>query len=377
MDKKARDILENQLEIPKEEYANLFQIKIPLYNFPSLKIDDDGIFTGDAEIYDKYDKFNLSNGKFCYFPLENPDVEIEKFIINNKLKGMKIDLRINIKGTFSNHQSFIYPLIVGNNPAIYDTLYLTDYFLKHIYMILMAMIIHGTHPDYIAQETYMISMREIEGKYKVSNVEYNYGFLRLIDMISNFVSDNNLRKKQPEIYSEYLECKKQDSIMSAQITYDTIRYTLEDNILTFKKLKEKITITCWKDDEQIPVPSYIKYFQQFFNDYYDDIKKVFPIYYRLENMFRLCAFNAILDNFTPFRDTYETVYFDTYPRSILCSGSAEVVAKDIINDTDEKKKISECRKDFDNGGLICAFAPKLLIRDCYETNLKNFHKCLE
>ena len=29
-----------------------------------------------------------------------------------------------------------------------------------------------------------------------------------------------------------------------------------------------------------------------------------------------------------------------------------------------------CKEAFDNGGFICAFAPKLKIRDCYEKNLK-------
>ena len=36
-------------------------------------------------------------------------------------------------------------------------------------------------------------------------------------------------------------------IMSASISYEDIKYTLQDNILTFKKLKEKINITCWKE----------------------------------------------------------------------------------------------------------------------------------
>ena len=44
---------------------------------------------------------------------------------------------------------------------------------------------------------------------------------------------------------------------------------------------------------------------------------------------------------------------------------------------EKKEKIKECRKAFDNSGLICAFAPKLKIRDCYDQNLKNFHECLK
>ena len=97
-------------------------------------------------------------------------------------------MRQHLKGIFDNHQCYVYPELIASNSAVYDTLYLTDYLLKHIYRILMAMIVNGSDEELIKQQTFMISMREIEGTYKVSNVEYNYGFLRLIDIISNFTS---------------------------------------------------------------------------------------------------------------------------------------------------------------------------------------------
>ena len=132
----AHNILENQLKIPKEKYIKLFQLdKLP-YNFPSLKTDDDGIFTGETDEYDIFNTFKLVDDSYQY-ELKNPDIEIEKFIIDNKIKQIRIDLRQNLKGTFSNHQSYVYPVIIASNSAVYDTLYLTDYLLKHIYRILM------------------------------------------------------------------------------------------------------------------------------------------------------------------------------------------------------------------------------------------------
>ena len=73
--------------------------------------------------------------------------------------------------------------------------------------MLMAIIINGANEEYIKQETYMISMRKIEGTYIVLNIEFHYGFMRLIDMISNFVRDNNLKEKQTELNAEYMEFK--------------------------------------------------------------------------------------------------------------------------------------------------------------------------
>lgn len=321
-------IIDNHLCIPKDDYIRLFEVKAS-YDFPTLKTDDDGIFTGETDEYDVFDKFKLVDGNYQY-ELKNPDIEIERFIIGNKIKQMRIDLRNNLTGTFSNHKSYVYPIIIASNSAVYDTLYLTDHLLKYVYRMLMAIIINGADEEYIKQETYMISMREIEGTYKVLNIEFHYGFMRLIDMISNFVKDNNLKDKQEELNAEYMEFKKLNRTMSASISYEDIKYTLEDDILTFKKLKEKINIVCWKDDEYFELPSYTKYLQQFFREYYDDIKNAFPIYSRLENIYRLCALNVILDNFTPETEIHESIYVDTYPRSILCSGGILLAPKTFI-----------------------------------------------
>jgi len=378
-------IIDNHLCIPKDDYIRLFEVKAS-YDFPTLKIDDDGIFTGETDKYDLFDEFKLNNGNYRY-ELKNPDIEIENFIIGNKIKQMRIDLRNNLTGTFSNHKSYVYPLLIASNSAVYDTLYLTDHLLKYIYRILMAIIINGVDEEYIKQETYMISMREIEGTYKVLNIEFHYGFMRLINMISYFVKDNNLKDKQEELKAEYMEFKKLNRTISASISYEDIKYTLEDDILTFKKLKEKINIVCWKDDEYFELPSYAKYLQQFFREYYDDIKNVFPIYNRLENIYRLCALNVILDNFTPETEIHESIYVDTYPRSILCSGGILLAPKNfikipfkghpLVDATQKNIDLKICKEAFDNGGLICAFAPKLKIRDCYDKNLNDFHECLE
>jgi hypothetical protein len=78
---------------------------------------------------------------------------------------------------------------------------------------------------------------------------------------------------------------------------------------------------------------------------------------------------------------------DTYPASILCSGGIVLAPTSliqvpykghpIVDATQKNIDVKVCREAFDNGGFICAFAPKLKIRDCYDKNLKDFHECLE
>ena len=50
----------------------LFDVKAS-YDFPILKTDDDGIFIGDADEYDVFDKFKLIDDNYQY-ELKNPKI---------------------------------------------------------------------------------------------------------------------------------------------------------------------------------------------------------------------------------------------------------------------------------------------------------------
>jgi hypothetical protein len=273
--------------------------------------------------------------------LTNPDTEIEQFMISNKIKHVKLDLYRNQTGAFQNHRCHVYPPCIASKSEIYDTMYWCDYLLKHIFRILMSMIIHNCDEQRLKEETFLIGIREIpELGYKVSNIECNYGYLRIIDLVSSFISFNDLKGKREEIEASYLEYKASmtpDTVMSANVVYNDIKYSLEPvdgaperQILKFRKLCEKVELSCRDGDNELPVPAWAKYLQQFFNQYYDDIREAFPIYNRFENIYRLCALNAILDNFTPNTEQHETVYIDTYVRSIMCSGGFEGDAENLI-----------------------------------------------
>ena len=85
----------------------------------------------------------------------------------------------------------------------------------------------------------------------------------------------------------------------------------------------------------------------------------------------------------------ELVYIENHPDNIMCYGGIGVEKIEVkqVNMPPipeqkqpsgyDKDTLRVCKEAFDNGGLICAFAPKLKIRDCYEKNLKDFHECLK
>jgi len=316
------------LLINKNEYEKLFKVKLN-YNFPSLKIDKDGIFTGEINNYDKYDKFKLVNNNYEY-NLLNPDIEIERFIIENKIKQIKIDLKQNIVEPLQNHSCFIYPEIIRKNNIIYDTLYLTNYLLKHIYYIIMTMIIYNTNEEMIKQNTFLISLKEVNGFYKIKNIIDDNKFIRLIYLVKKFINEYNLKKKQLKIKTEYYKLKEQNGVMHISITYEDIKFSYENSIINFEKLKGKINIVYIKDNEILTTPSYTIYFIKFFNKYYDNIKTIFPIFNRLENIYRLICLNTILDDFNIETRIDNTIYIDTYVSNILCSSSILLIPTKFI-----------------------------------------------
>lgn len=326
-----------QAYIPKQEYIKLFGLNANYtYNFQSLLIDESGIITGDTLEYDNFDKFTLLPGKNYQWDssITNPDKEIEEFIISNGIRQLRINLLRNSLGSFENHDCYVYPEIMSKIPAIYDTLYLTDYLLKMIFRILMAMVVNGADEEIIKQETFIIGIHDINGHYKVSNVEYNYGFLRIIDLASQFIENLGLKEKRAEIKAQYLEYKHHQSdrsILSASIKYQDIKYKCDDDInYEILPLKGEISLTYQLDGVRQEPPQHAVYLDLFFKEYYADIKRAFPIYDRLENIYRLCALNVIMNDFSVVDIIHDDVYIDTYARAISCSGGILLSPKNFI-----------------------------------------------
>ena len=384
----AQAILEQDYQLSPADLLHLFQLVQTPYPFPTLMVDEEGIVTGASEFFDKFDRFILLPEEWAYrHELAHPDREIEDFLRQNKVKQVRIDLRQNRTGIFSTHQSFLYPPSLAQCPPIYDTLYLTDYLLKHIYRFLMASLIHGTDPEVILAQTYLIGIRQVEGSFAVSSVQFRYEFMRLIDLVSQYVDRNGLAGQRKQLHEEYLESRRDKVSMSAAIHYQDIGYTWEDNVLTLSKLKERVVLTASIEGDCVAPPQYAQHLITFFEQYYDDIKDIFPIYHRLENIYRLCALNVFLEHredilsgreISTLLAVPESVYIHTFPRAILCSGGILLAPLRFF-----QKKLKEaqendytCREAFDNGGFLCTLAQRRLIKECLSKNEKDYHDCL-
>jgi hypothetical protein len=222
------NILSCQAYIPTQNFKTLFRITSQ-YQFPTILCDKDGIMTGKIPDYAPFENFKLvrmEDGKIGvkFLPTDLSlirDIEIERFIMGNQIKHIQLNLTsTNLYADFSSNQCSVYPPIIRECPDIYDTLYITDYFLKYIHYIFIQMAVFEKNAIETKQKTFLIGVREIDGFYKVSNIDGHAGFLKLINTMRLFIVKNKLNGNA-ELKESY---SKKENNLNIYIQYENISY---------------------------------------------------------------------------------------------------------------------------------------------------------
>ena len=325
--------------IPKEYFKILFNNPNTSYNFLTLQYNCDGIPTGNSPEYDIFNNFIIYK---CEKDLKIQmlmnnielirDYNIEKFIIANQITHIQINLiSKNLDANYVTNDCSIYPKGIERCPDIFDTIYITDYFLKYFNNIFIKMIIFDRTIDDTLKQSFIFSHCEINNQYKVSSLINFERFIEIAKLVQEFKKDISDIEKVKESY-----IKSENGNVSVMINYEDIDYSCEKTNNQFKfqlnPLKPKPMVTYKVNDKYQDLPLYAKYFELFITKYYNEIASIFPIYKRLENIYRLCAINCITiafrdsDDITDFTIEQKFVennncsYVDTFASSILCSG---------------------------------------------------------
>lgn len=387
-----------QVFVPQPIWNQMFP-DTTSYTFPTLLCDTDGLPSGQSCPFAAFDHFRLQRvvgTQQCNYSWNGDDVtpqsmdaELERAVVDTNSTCFMIDLLPFKNGCFTNQLCSVYPERVKDYPVLYDTLYWTDHLLKFFYRIFLQVMIVQRTDDEIMIDNYLLGVRPSIGNaeqhcYKVANLTFRQGFSEIVGAVRRFSSAN---PSTTELRQSFFDFKRQHSSatdVKVLMLYEIVEFTAEtrddgsvDVRLLALRPNAVVSASCG------PLPLFLASFKQFLDDHYEDLSRAFSLYQRLENMFRLCAMVMIKDRFdkTGCVDTFtvpEQISGDCvligsgiFPDSILCKGAQKVTPREF-----RRVAPAHCRETFDNGGLLCAFAPKLKIRDCYETNLKTFHDCL-
>lgn len=348
-------LLAMQAYIPTQHFKDLFQITTD-YQFPSIQCDGNGIMTGNTThnyaLFENFKLVKLDENRIGvrFYPTDSTkirDTDIEMFIMQNQINHIQLNLTSkDVQADFASTQCMVYPEIIRHCPAVYDTLYITDYFLKYIYYIFVQIMIYEKSSFETKQKTFLIGIKQVDGLYKVSNLEGHAGFLKLLNTMQLFILKNKL-KGNIELKESYARYGESGNQLNIYINYDKITYSavkFDDNNLyvELQTLKADVNMGYKKDGRFEELPLFAKYIIQFCNEHYQDIKKAFPIFERLENIYRLCAMSGIINYLKTHEDledftidqmpktVEECVLIDTYASSIMCFGGLVLTPRNFV-----------------------------------------------
>ena len=351
-----RSIRTDQAYMPADLYTQYYQPS-STYSFPTLATDKDGVLTGDTrEPYAKfmaYTDFLVNNQTAKWEPVISSlqrDHSLEDALMKHQLTSYAIDLKFGINGTkeFPNHQASVYPEIIAEIPEVYDSIYYMDYIVKLIHRLFVGTNILGWTTEDVYMQMTQIAFTESPAKpgfYKVSPAHDIPGFRLLSNTMRLFSLKNKLKSRMPELLksldTEREYRKTAGFSLRLQLEYDELEYSCSPvlgsdvSLIQFHPLKLKAKYASAKNGEPAAPPEYTKYITQFIQEHIKEIRQVFPVFGRVDNIFRLCCFNRLLEriragqSFTSFqipRFSLEelmdkVVYVGTYAHSVSCTGS--------------------------------------------------------
>ena len=328
--------------IPTSLYKKLYNITTD-YTFPSIQKDENGFFTNEHEIYMPFTQFILNQDN-TYELVETPNLQrdyvIENFIIKNNIKKISIDLAFDEnhnKTHFNSHKISVYPEIIKFTP-VYDILYLTDYILKYIYRILILFVIHKTQLHEIYGKNYIIGLEPINGKFGTSSIN-RHGLIGLCMDIYHYVLGNKLKTCQK--FKDDYDFKQANNIRSVVcINYEDVEFSYDKTNLVLHPVKINTVVGLYDSKAQATEKDIVlMHMKTFIDTYYEKIKKKFPIFNRLENIYMMCAFNNIMEKlsvgdltnaFAIINDT-QPIFIEKKPESIMCTGGIVLYPKNYKN----------------------------------------------
>ena len=300
---------------------------------------------------------------------------IEEQVRASHLTTMEIDLRAgpHSANDIQTVSCSIHPADkIPMGSPVFDVLYHSDYLFKFIYRYLVQLVFR----DKPAVEAYLIATKlDNNNRLVIAPTTGRAGFTALKNEITLFAR----RRPQSEVEQwrvSYNKYKGQE--FQAQLCFtDAVDYCLDDDAIVVKSVFPKVR-SAWMDSTPLPHDHPATVLHLFVDEHYARLRRAFPVYQHLETAVQLCVVNQVArsmrvtdhprhHNLVPVGEFVDCVYHvggivvDATPRKV------EV----------EKIRNDPCRKAFNRGGFICAFAPALVIEDCLDKNEQDYLQCLK
>jgi hypothetical protein len=281
--------------IPEHLFAKMFPQCT--YTFPWLDKDEYGfIKNSKTAVYADYSQFEVENGSFKV--LHDPRETVRDRELEDAAQGLTsvlFDLKLdsNDPPLFKTNQCWVSPSSIRGT-AVYDVLYYADYLFKLIWRYLSHIVFEGKPFHTVGFDFFLLAREAKDGFYHVAHTRGHPGFAALGNAVQLFF----LKNKKDRL-SEWRESYEQygRSTFKANLQFPDIEYSVSGSQVYIAPLKPVVLLSN-VDDSPYPEngPGWV--FKTFFEDYYDKIKAAFPIYFRLERLYKIILVNRIMGGLT-------------------------------------------------------------------------------
>lgn len=320
---RANDVLNliaNGFSIPPHIFAMMFPNCS--YTFPWLEKDANGHIKNmephNAK-YADYAFFDLS-GVVCHDPHKTVrDPELEDCL--KGVSNLEIDLRKEPTDgpLYKTNQCWIYPESIRGSPA-YDVLYYADYLFKFFFRGFERVILRGEPIESVGTDDFLLSrVPADDGLYHTMRASNCDAFIGLRNIIRLFTLKNKAKiDGWREAHAQYGR-----RTFIANLQFPNIEYGKDEEGIYIAHLKPHIQIQ-ELDGNPSNSPAFV--FKEFFETHYEAIKKSFPIYARLERIYKIMLCNRILTGQMgdPEPEKNELVYIENHVDSIACHGGIKL-----------------------------------------------------
>jgi len=316
-------VITNQYSIPHHIYTMMFPKCT--YTFPWLEKDADGHIKNKEPHQAKYADYSFFDtvGIVCYDPhvfVRDPELEdCLKDVLN-----VEIDLRKEPTDglLYMTNQCWIFPKSIRGTPA-YDVLYYADYLFKFFFRGFERVILRGKPYYSVGTDDFLISRIPAEdGFHHTIRADKLDGFIGLRNIIHLFSLNN--KEKLAGWREAHVRYGRRTFI--ANLQFPNIEYGQDDQGIYIAPLKPNIQIQ-ELDGTTPPENSPASVFKLFIESSYEAIKKSFPIYERLERLYKIILRNQIMSgkHVEPCsQEKNELVYIENHQDSIACHGGIKL-----------------------------------------------------
>lgn len=286
----ARIMLLSEAKIPINIYRSMFK-DVTDYTFPHLDMIR-GIWNGQSTEYTQFSKFISKSDETMecvYEDMKPVDTEIYDLIVNNNIMKTYVDLKMGNQSTFRVYESQFFPKIL-HHTAVYDILFLTDYWLKFVHRIFTLVLLKEEN---IAQNSYVIGLQPVNGHHHIASFGKYTNFMNLVEGVKQYLGALNLNDTEWEKYKHQILNEK----LSIWLDYNSIGFSYNDipegKCIDIQQISMNVNVLVGESNV-IPTADHIySHIKNMLEANYQNIKILFPIFGRLENIYRLIAYNNI------------------------------------------------------------------------------------